>query len=380
MSTASTYSVASASQEGPAINAVAGLSVGIESIALPMVVFGVAIIFSYMFGYWFGDWYYASLESPPMDEEVFKFMFGVWGIALASVSSDMIISTILSFDTFGPIMDNAAGITQMAKNESPRNIRSILDKLDATGNTTKAIAKGFALVCGGLTSVVMFETFVLDSFALSQELPTLFIFSNPIQVITNLDLTHPLVILGLIIGTMLPFLFASQVMKAVNKGASAMVREVRFQFETIPGLKEGNGLPDYKRCVDISAKNALKTMVFPVILIIAVPIIFGICFGPFAHGGFLLGNLMGCLIVGLFMTLGGASFDNAKKAIEGGLFGGKGTPTHKAAIIGDTIGDPLKDSAGPSMNIQITLINSISLTFLPTFIITGWVWFLVPFV
>lgn len=374
-----TFSIAEASQEGPAINAVRGLAIGIESVMLPLVVFGTCVVFAYMFGFLYGVSYSASNGDGGVDQGLFTFIFGIWGVALASVSSDMIISTILSFDTFGPVMDNAAGITQMVSNEGPSYMRAVLDKLDATGNTTKAIAKGFALVCGSLSSFVLFQTFILDTYPLSTDLPSIFIFPDQVSMELNVNLTNPLVIIGLIIGTGLPFLFASQVLKAVGKGAREMVREVRRQFDSIPGLRDGNAVPEYNKCIDISAKNAIKSMVFPVMIIIVVPVSFGILFGPFAMGGFLVGNLIGGLIVGLFMTLGGGAFDNAKKAIEAGLFGGKGTPTHKAAIIGDTIGDPLKDSAGPSMNIQIKLVNTLALTFLPLFVMTGWGWSLVPF-
>ncbi|MFX0101122.1 MAG: sodium-translocating pyrophosphatase [Candidatus Hodarchaeota archaeon] len=384
-----TMNIAEASQQGPAINAVTGLSAGFESTFFPLLIFGGAVVFSYIVGYQYGTQYIVSLGIPfisPITGEavsvpMFSFIFAIWGVNMASVSSDMLISTILSFDTFGPIMDNAAGITEMAQGEGPSNLRTILDKLDATGNTTKAIAKGFALVCGGFSSIVLFQTFILNAGTLANDpnFPSAFSGFDPIEMIMMIDVTHPIIILGLMLGVVLPFLFSSKVIKAVGRGASEMVTEVRRQFYTIEGLRDGNADPDYDRCIDISAKNALRSMVFPVVLIIAIPIGFGILFGPFAMGALLVGNLIGCLIVGLFMSMSGGAFDNAKKAIEAGLFGGKGTAAHKASIIGDTIGDPLKDSAGPSMNIEITTVNTLALTFLPVIMMAGWFWGIFPF-
>ncbi|MHA1793475.1 MAG: sodium-translocating pyrophosphatase [Promethearchaeota archaeon] len=380
-----TRSIAEASQSGPAINAITGLSVGFESILFPAVVFGGAIIIAYIFGNLYGEQMFLELEGinpltgGNLDKDLFVFIFSIWGINMASVSSDMLISTILSFDTFGPIMDNAAGITQMVKDEGPSNMRAILDKLDATGNTTKAIAKGFALVCGGFSSIVLFQTFVLDAGTLAETIPTSFSGLTTVEMIKMLDVTHPIIILGLMLGVILPFVFSSMVIKAVSKGATYMVKEVRRQFNEIIGLKDGKAAPDYNRCIDISAKAALKNMLAPVLLIIISPVVFGILFGPFALGALLIGNLIGCLIVGLFMTMSGGAFDNAKKSIEAGFLGGKGTPIHKASIIGDTIGDPLKDSAGPSMNIEITTVNTLALTFLPLVMMTGWLWPLFPF-
>ncbi|MHA1369450.1 MAG: sodium-translocating pyrophosphatase [Promethearchaeota archaeon] len=378
-----TMSIAEASQEGPAINVVTGISVGFESTVLPLLIFGATIIIAYLSGHYYGIFYFdalkdtgitTTLNGEPINEKLFYFMFAIYGVNMASVTSDMLISTILSFDTFGPIMDNAAGITQMAIEEGTKELRMVLDKLDATGNTTKAIAKGFALVCGGFSSIVLFQTFVIDTANLGA-----YALMNPVDVLKFLDITNPLIILGLMVGVVLPFLFSAKVIKAVSQGAGRMVREVRRQFQSIPGLKEGKAKPDYETCIDISAKNALSSMLLPVVIIISVPICFGIFFGPFGVGAVLVGNLIGCLIVGLFMSMSGGAFDNAKKAIEAGLFGGKGTATHRASIIGDTVGDPLKDSAGPSMNIEITTVNTLALTFLPVFVMAGWLWQIFPF-
>jgi K(+)-stimulated pyrophosphate-energized sodium pump len=191
-------------------------------------------------------------------------------------------------------------------------------------------------------------------------------------------LHNPIIIVGLCIGTVLPVLFSSMILKAVQKGAKYMIQEVRRQFKEVVGLKEGKVKPDYQKCINISAKTALKNMIKPVLVMIAIIILFGILFGPMVIAGIMIGNLIGCLIFGIFMSIGGASFDNAKKGIEEGLFGGKGSFAHKSAIIGDTVGDPLKDTAGPSMNILITTVNTLAITFLPIFIMTAFFWGIIP--
>jgi len=277
-------------------------------------------------------------------------------------------------------MDNAAGIVEMggAEDGTPIGLRGNLDRLDAVGNTTKAVAKGFALVCGGLSSIVMFLTFLLSTSTLAGEIPSYIPHEQLSNIFNYLDIFSPLMILGIFVGAILPVLFTSMILKAVQRGAENMVKEIRRQFNEIPGLKEGKAKPEYDKCIDISAENALRSMIKPVLIIIGIEILIGILFGPMVVAGLLIGNLIGCLIFGLFMSLGGASFDNAKKAIEGGLYGGKGSFAHKSAIIGDTVGDPLKDSAGPSMNILITTVNTLALTFLPIFIMTGYLWVLIP--
>ncbi|MFO7795398.1 MAG: sodium-translocating pyrophosphatase [Promethearchaeia archaeon] len=374
-----TRKVAFASDVSPSVNILSGLSTGFKSTFGPIVIFVISVVASYIFGYYTGIIYSdLGLGGPP--SALFFIAFGIYGVNMASCSSDIIISTILSFDTFGPIADNAAGIAQMASDEAPEGLRENLDKLDAVGNTTKAVAKGFALVCGGLSSIVMFLTFLMTTTTLAPDLFSFIPENELINIFDFLDISNPLIILGLSIGTVLSTVFAAQIFKGVQKGTMAMIKEVRCQFNETPGLKEGKVKPNYQACIDISANNALRYMMEPVALIIITELIIGILFGPMVAGAFLVGNLIGCLINGLWMSIGGASYDNAKKAIENGLFGGKGSFAHKSAIIGDTVGDPLKDAAGPSMNILITTANTLALTFLPIFIMTGFLWNLIPIV
>ena len=379
-----TKRVAEASRDSPSINIIAGLSAGLGSTFFPILIFCISVILAYYFGYLYGLTFLYNTQTDifgnKIDPILLMIAFGIWGVNMASVSSDSIISTILSFDTFGPIMDNAAGIVEMggAEDGTPIGLRENLDRLDAVGNTTKAVAKGFALICGGLSSIVLFFAFLLSTSTLSGELPSFIPHEQLSNIFNYLDIYSPLMILGIFIGVLLPVLFTSMILKAVQRGAENMVKEIRRQYNEIPGLREGKAKPEYYKCIDIAAEIALRSMIKPVLIIIGIEILTGILFGPMVVAGLLIGNLIGCLIFGLFMSIGGASFDNAKKAIEGGLYGGKGSFAHKSAIIGDTVGDPLKDSAGPSMNILITTVNTLALTFLPIFIMTGFLWVLIP--
>lgn len=379
-----TKRVAEASRDSPSINIIAGLSAGLGSTFFPILIFCISVILAYYFGYLYGLTFLYNTQTDIFGNKINPILliiaFGIWGVNMASVSSDSIISTILSFDTFGPIMDNAAGIVEMggAEDGTPIGLRENLDRLDAVGNTTKAVAKGFALICGGLSSIVLFFAFLLSTSTLSGELPSFIPHEQLSNIFNYLDIYSPLMILGIFIGVILPVLFTSMILKAVQRGAENMVKEIRRQYNEIPGLREGKAKPEYYKCIDIAAEIALRSMIKPVLIIIGIEILTGILFGPMVVAGLLIGNLIGCLIFGLFMSIGGASFDNAKKAIEGGLYGGKGSFAHKSAIIGDTVGDPLKDSAGPSMNILITTVNTLALTFLPIFIMTGFLWVLIP--
>ena len=384
-----TKTVAKSSKESASISIVSGLSTGFKSVFFPVIIFCISVIIAYVFGQKFIIEYYGNASNFPttnilgssISPTIILIAFAIWGVNMASIASDTIISTVLSFDTFGPIIDNAAGIAEIGRDEAPEGLRENLAKLDALGNTTKAIAKGFALICGGFSSIVMFFTFLLTSHSLGEEITSFFISSNQlIHIFDYLDFHNPLIITGFAIGTILPVFFTSMILDAVRKGSRRMVEEIRYQFDTIPGLKEGKeGVkPDYDECISISAKTALHNMVKPVLIIIGIVILVGILLGPIVISALLVGNLLGCLIFGLFMSIGGASLDNAKKGIEDGLHGGKGSFAHKASIIGDTFGDPLKDTAGPSMNILITTVNTLSLTFLPLFIMTGFLWALIP--
>ncbi|MFW5895243.1 MAG: sodium-translocating pyrophosphatase [archaeon] len=378
-----TKRVARTCKDSPSLNIIAGLSAGFGSTFGPVIVFIISIVGAYFFGSLFGQEMWATLGSNPttilgneIDPKLFMIIFGIWGINMASASSDVIISTILSFDTFGPILDNAAGIAQMGKDidQTPEELRGNLDRLDAVGNTTKAVAKGFALVCGGFSSIVMFLTFLTSTSTLAVDISTIIPQEELVNIFDYLVLHNPLIIGGLFIGVVIPVIFSALILNAVQKGAKDMVAEVRYQFENVEGLIDGDADPNYDKGIELAAKNALKYMVKPVFVVIAIVIIVGILFGPMVVAGLLIGNLIGCLIFGIFMSVSGAAYDNAKKGIEDGLHGGKKSAAHKAAIIGDTVGDPLKDAAGPSMNIIITTINTLAITFLPIFLMTGFLW------
>lgn len=378
-----THFIMENSTTGPATNVLAGLAGGFESTFLPALVFGISIVFASLCGYLYAVEVYPAtaaamngtdLLGNPLNETQFCFILAVWGMNTASVSGDTMISVILSFDTFGPIMDNAAGITEMVGDEAPPELREKLDLLDATGNTTKAIAKGFALICGGFSSIVLTQNFLLTTRNLSRTIPSHISSTDMENIMGFLDLSNPLIVFGVLLGVSVPFLFSALCIRAVSKGAMSMVKEVRRQFKEIPGILTGENKPDYNRSIEICTATAIRMMGLPVLVIIAIPLGSGILLGPFFVAGVLIGNLIGCILVGIMMTLGGAAFDNAKKGIESGLFGGKNTPTHHAAIVGDTVGDPLKDTAGPSMNIVITTVNTMALNFVPIFIMTGWLW------
>ena len=377
-----TRKVAETSKDSPSLNIIAGMSSGFSSVAGPIIVFILSFCGAFIFGTMFGDIMLDTLETnktilgAEIAPEIFLLNFGIWGVNMASVSSDVIISTILSFDTFGPILDNAAGISQMGKerDNTPEDLRENLDKLDAVGNTTKAVAKGFALVCGGFSSIVMFLTFLTSTSNLAVDLNSFISRDILINIFDNLTLHNPFVIGGLFIGVVIPVIFSALLISAVQKGSKDMVGEIRSQFENNPEILEGKVKPDYERGIALAAKNALRYMVKPVATVIIIVLTVGILFGPIVMAALLIGNLIGCLIFGIFMSVSGAVYDNAKKGIEDGLHGGKNSAAHKAAIIGDTVGDPLKDAAGPSMNIIITTINTLAITFLPIFIMTGFFW------
>jgi K(+)-stimulated pyrophosphate-energized sodium pump len=381
-----TRQIAESSVDGVSTNIIIGLSAGLKSVFFPILLYGISFIFAYLFGYIFGNiYYYDILSSPSVDQlgnainpKVFLIAFGILGVNLASVSTDMINSTILSFDTFGPILDNAAGIVQIVEEEAPPGLRENLDRLDAVGNTTKAVAKGYALMSGGFSSIVMFLTFLLSIHTLAGNIQSSIPYIQLSNIFDYLDLYNPFIIVGLCLGVAVPVLFSSIILKSVQKGAKKIMNEARKQFKEKVGLREGKAKPNYEKCINISANTALKDMMKPVALSIIIGISFGILIGPMGAAAFMIGNLIGCLILGIFMSIGGASFDNAKKGIEAGLFGGKGSKAHMAAIVGDTIGDPLKDTAGPSMNILITTINTMLITFLPLFIMTAFLWGISP--
>jgi K(+)-stimulated pyrophosphate-energized sodium pump len=330
--------IARESETGASTNIIGGLSVGMMSTALPIIVIAIGILVAY----------YASNGATDPAQ-------GLYGIALAAVGMLSTAAMTIAVDAYGPIADNAGGISEMC--QLPKEVRKITDKLDSVGNTTAAIGKGFAIGSAALTALALFSSYT-QAVSLS-----------------SIDITRPTVIAGLFIGGMLTFLFSAMTMDAVGKTAFSMIEEVRSQFKEKPGIMAGTEKPDYARCVDISTKAALKEMIIPGVLAVFAPVFIGILLGPEALGGLLAGSLITGVLMAIFMANSGGAWDNAKKYIEEGNHGGKGSDAHKAAVIGDTVGDPFKDTAGPSLNILIKLMTIVSLVFAKVFLTYGGILF-----
>ena len=317
--------IAESSVTGHATNIIAGFAVALKSTGWPVIVISVGIITAYTIA-------------------------GIYGVSVAAMALISMAGMIVTLDSFGPITDNAGGIAEMA--DMPESVRDVTDPLDAVGNTTKAVTKGYAIGSAALAALVLFYSFTR-------------VLSDQTHTVMRFDLSNPLVLIGLFLGGILPFIFSSRTIEAVGRAAFHIVEEVRRQFREIPGIMEGTAMPDYARSVDIVTKAALHEMIVPALIPVLAPLLIGFILGPVALGAALIGSIVTGLMLAIMMTAGGGAWDNAKKYIEDGNFGGKGTLAHQASVTGDTVGDPFKDTAGPAINPMIKIINVVALLIAP---------------
>ena len=337
-----TLQIANASESGPAPGIATGLAVGMESSGLFIIVIGAAILIAFGLGNGFHSLGGLDIKNP-------AFQLGIYGTATATMGMLSVTPMILAMDGFGPITDNAGGILEMSGISEAARVTS--DRLDSVGNTTKALTKGYGVASAALSAFLLFSAFL------------------EVAGLRGVDLARPEVFTGALIGAMLIFLFSSLAIRAVGRTAAVMILDIRKQFKEIPGIIEGKAKPDYSRCIDISTKAALRNMIAPSLLVVLVPVAVGLVLGSEAVGGLLMVGTMVGVLMALFMNNVGAALDNAKKYIEAGHLGGKGSQVHAATVIGDTLGDPLKDTAGPSLHVVVKLLNTITLALAPLFIL-----------
>ena len=356
--------IAKRSQSGPALTLMSGMAVGMESTGPAIVAVAVALLASFILG---GSW--ASTVG------LSTFLGGVYGTTMAAMGMLSVAGMVLTMDGVGPIVDNAGGIAEMSG--APPAARENIEPLDTLGNTTKALTKGYAMGSAALAALLLFQAFILEVARYQAKILDLTTITavqanelaNSLSSLgQQLALNHPSIVIGLLIGGMLPFAFSGEAIKAVGTGGFRMVEEVRRQFREIRGLREGTALPDYSTAVDIATKTALRLMIVPGLIPVVTPIVLGIVLGWQAVGALVMGATVSAIPLAIFLMWGGAAMDNAKKYVEAGHLGGKGTPTHAATVVGDTVGDSWKDTAGPSLHILVKLLNTISLVFIPIFL------------